>query len=111
MPWLAQPGDGRYYYRSVRAGDRVRKVYIGRGEEAERAAREDEERRQQKERSCRALQDEVQAARAAQEATESLQSAVEAWFRAVLIANGFHSHKGEWRRRRNVRHRCDRGRG
>jgi hypothetical protein len=40
MSWDSKDGSGPYFYRSVREGDRVQKLYAGKGEEAEKLARE-----------------------------------------------------------------------
>ena len=40
MSWLKRRGR-RYYYRSVRRGDRVANVYLGRGQAAQQAAQVD----------------------------------------------------------------------
>ena len=90
--------DGRtYYYRSVRDGDKVRKVYEGSGElarivhEREIMDRAAEEHRRKQEREA---QEELEAlsapARVVGEAAEVL-------VRAVLVAGGYRRHKGEWR--------------
>jgi hypothetical protein len=44
MGWETRAGK-RVYYRKVREGERVRSIYCGSGERAEKAAKEDEDRR------------------------------------------------------------------
>ena len=94
-----------YYYRSVRHGDTVRRVYVGSGElariahegdvaerEAERAAEEHARREAELERErLEALAAPV----------EELSEAADILACAHLIAAGCHRHKGEWRRARN----------
>jgi|SRR5215203_5797557 len=95
--------DGKlYYYRSVRDGERVRKVYMGSGELA-RIAHEREIMRRAAEEHQR------QEAERAREKLETLAApvlelseAAEILTRAHLIASGFRRHKGEWRRARNT---------
>src|SRR5690242_11326152 len=90
-----------YYYRSIRDGDRVRRVYLGRGPAAQLAALLDEERRSEhRERSLawRAEEARWEAAAARQRALDELGEMVA---RAALLAAGYHQHdRGAWRRRR-----------
>ena|SRR5215203_4088504 len=95
--------DGNlYYYRSVRRGDVVRKVYMGSGELARIANERDVMSRAAEE--CRRQEE-----RRAQERLEALSTpileigeAAEVLVRAYLIAGGFRRHKGEWRRARRA---------
>src|SRR4051812_48267505 len=57
MGW-EQRGDRRIYYRSERAGGRVRRVYVGSGPVAELAANLDELRRLERQARARAWRDE-----------------------------------------------------
>ena len=70
MAWEERRGS-RYYYRSVRVGERVRKEYVGAGEAAELAAPGAE-----------------------------LCEMVGVLARAELVVAGYHRHKGQWRFRR-----------
>lgn len=95
--------DGNlYYYRTVRRGDKVSKVYMGSGELARIVHERDllnramEESRRQEER--RGLEKLEALAAPVQEVDEV--AAVLA--RASLVAGGFHRHKGEWRMRRDA---------
>ena len=95
--------DGQsYYYRSVRDGETVRKVYVGAGElariayEQELMMRVAEEGRREHDR----LQQERLAALAAP--VDELGEAATVLVRAHLIAAGCHRRKGEWRRERSA---------
>lgn len=105
MAWDAKARGGSYFYASARDGDRVRKIYLGRGEKAHEAARQIEARRE--ERTARRLAFEVERDRLA--VADKLLTEMAIWAellaRATLVANGFHERKGQWRRRRNVRSR------
>ncbi|QDS98167.1 hypothetical protein [Adhaeretor mobilis] len=46
MAWENRGNNNRYYYRGRRVDGRTVKEYLGSGEAAERAAAEDEQRRQ-----------------------------------------------------------------
>ncbi len=101
MAW-EQRGDGRYYYRSVRDGEKVRKEYVGAGELAETSARTDEAiRRARAERRERGRA-QVDGARELVEMGGALDAAAEILARAEMVAAGLHRHKGEWRRRRDA---------
>ena len=96
MPWCRR-GNGRYFYQSVRVGRRVTRVYLGRGEEAERAAaaiarrRADRGARRAEEARCRAVL----------AILDDYCRLSEALMRTVLYGAGYHLHqRGEWRRRR-----------
>jgi hypothetical protein len=89
-----------YYYRKERAGDTVRSVYVGSGLSAQIAMRLDEiERIEQREK--------VEAARLEREANLKQDAEIDALgllvnevVKAALIAQGFHQHKRQWRRRK-----------
>lgn len=92
-------GGNRYYYRSRRVGGRVVKEYLGRGAAAEAVATHQEARRVEREK-----QQATQAAAEAPLVNASLAlirfgALAHDLFRAVLVANGYHLHQGEWRRR------------
>jgi len=89
-----------YYYRSRREAGRVVTDYLGCGvlgelaadlDEAERAKRREERRKCQQEIVCDSRLDTN--VRIATEATRTL-------IDAVLLCNGHHTHKGQWRRKR-----------
>ena len=92
-----------YYYRSIRDGEKVRKVYVGSGELARSAHEGDILRRtgQQAERERQKAELEHLEALAAP--VLELSEAAEILVRAHLIAAGCHRHKGEWRRARGER--------
>jgi crotonobetainyl-CoA:carnitine CoA-transferase CaiB-like acyl-CoA transferase len=91
-----------YYYRSVRQGETVRKVYMGSGElariahEREMMSLAAEEHQRQEELEEREKLEGLAAP------VLELSEAAEILTRAHLIASGFRRHKGEWRRARNT---------
>ena len=101
MAWETK-GRGRYYTRSLWRDGRVVREYLGSGPEAERAAAEDEARRSARraaldaEKAQAALRDEADAP------LTTLLEAADLLARAALVADGFHQHRGEWRRKTNV---------
>ena len=95
-------GDRRgYYYRSVRVGGEVRKVYLGRGDGALAAARQVEGRHEQRQALRRALLDEQAEVAQADDLLRQLHALLTLFVEAVLHDAGYHSHHGSWRRRRH----------
>jgi hypothetical protein len=97
---LEKRGGNLYYYRSIRRGDKVRRVYVGSGELATIAHERDlmeraveEGRRQEERRELEKLE------RLAAPVLE-IGEAAAVLTRAHLVAVGYRRHKGEWRMRR-----------
>lgn len=88
-----------YYYRSVRDGDRTRKIYLGKSAAAEEVAAAVTRRRDQRDAGTRALRKEaestVEADRSAAELREWTEVIASAW----LVLTGHHFHHGFWRYR------------
>jgi len=95
---LETRGNGRYYYRKVRDGDHVRSEYVGAGLLAEMLAEVDADDRHDAERQRQAWRAEVDAERRALAALAEVDAIARALTAAVLIANGFHTHRRQWRR-------------
>ncbi len=91
-----------YYYRSVREGERVRKVYLGAGEFARISAESDVLRRTGREGERQRGRETVARLEALAAPLVELDEAAEALIRAALVASGCHRHKGEWRRERTT---------
>jgi hypothetical protein len=100
---LERRGGRSYYYRSVRRGDKVSRVYMGSGELARIAHERDlmnraiEEGRQQEERR------ELEKLEALAAPVQEVDDKAEVLVRAVLVAAGYRRHKGEWRLSREQR--------
>ena len=98
MAWEERNGH-KYFYRKQREGNRVISEYIGDGVVAELYAQacQEKEKSIQRERERRR---EITATNAqVDDICKALNNAVRAW----LLALGYHQHKREWRKRRNVR--------
>lgn len=101
MGWEIR-GGRRYYYSKYRVGSRVVSRYLGAGPVARVRARFDEEERA-KERALRMAEREKRRRELEFDATlDALSEAAEASVECLLLASGFHYHKGEWRRSRHV---------
>jgi cobalamin biosynthesis Mg chelatase CobN len=91
-----------YWYQSVREGQHVRTVYIGKDEWGLVAAC-DNERQQERAQERAKLQ-----ALAAQEgsgdkAVDAIVAQLKALTDNALTASGYHKHSGTWRKKRKVR--------
>ena len=100
MGWETRERGGRYYYRSVRVGGKVRKEYLGVGEVAEALARSDETMRRVRELERGRWRAEVERLENLTDAARQLDDAAEVLARAHLVAAGYHEHRGQWRRMR-----------
>jgi hypothetical protein len=101
MAWEKRGGRS-YYYRSRRAGERVRKEYIGAGEFAEALAHSDETIRRVRKLERDRNREEVERLQALAAPLEELNEATNVLVRAYLVARGFHQRKGQWRRERGT---------
>ena len=94
MPWETRLRGYAYYTRTRRENGRRIREYIGIGQEARRAAEEDEARRRQ-------VEADRDAARALAEDVQTLSELAELLARAALLAAGYHRpNRGPWRKRR-----------
>ena len=100
MGWDHKGRGGPYYYRSVREGDRVRKVYVGKGEAAEEHARQVADRRQQRQADREVREAELAQVAEAEQCLHDLHVNAGQMLQAVMLSMGYHNHKGQWRRRR-----------
>ena len=97
MGWEERRGRP-YYYRSVREGKRVRKEYVGGGALGQLAAQLDELKRLQSKEEEASWREEWDRLQRSAEFLRELEEAAEILSQAQLLADGFHKHKGEWRR-------------
>jgi hypothetical protein len=99
MAWEKRGGK-LYYYRSVRRGDKVQKVYLGTGIFGELAARRDEEKRERQAAKRDYVHKELERLEALAAPVLELDEVADVLAWAHLVASGCHRHKGEWRRER-----------
>jgi hypothetical protein len=93
-------GGNLYYYRSVRDGEKVRKVYLGSGELARIAHEREIMNRAAREHERRESARELGRLEALAAPVLELSEAAEILLRAHLIDAGYHRRKGEYRRAR-----------
>lgn len=102
MAWETR-GIRRYLYKSVRTDGKVIRRYLGKGVEAEDLAEQIEQARAA--RTARREADLADRLRV----EETVAIAKQAWkitelvISASLLAYGYHTHKGDWRRRRHAK--------
>jgi hypothetical protein len=95
--------NGRlYYYRSIRDGEKVRKVYVGVGELARICSETDILRRASR-RSQRELERaELERLKGLGAPLEEFSDAADVLVIAHLVDRGYRKRKGEWRRARSA---------
>ena len=100
MSWETRNGRGRYYTRSRRVGGRIVREYIGCEPVAALVAQIDLQER----RIRMAEADQKRARKAEEVALDDLVDEVartaDLLARGVLLAAGYHDHRGEWRKAR-----------
>jgi hypothetical protein len=99
---LEKRGANLYYYRSVRDGEKVRKVYEGSGELARIAHEREIMSRAVREHERRAEREELDRLVALAAPVEELSEATEVLVQAHLVAAGYRRYQGKWRRARSA---------
>lgn len=100
MGWETR-GNGRYYYRKVRRGGRVVSEYVGAGYLAEALAGIDELGVLQRESDAAAWRATVEDEQRHADELAQVDALVKSAVAAVLIANGYHTHRRQWRKKRD----------
>jgi len=100
MGWERR-GGGMYYYRKRRQGDRVVSEYVGSGPLAALAAAFDQLRREEQSLQRERMQQEHEAIRALDGDVEDVCTVIRVLTYGALLAAGYHTHKGQWRKNRN----------
>jgi len=98
MAWEKRRGK-EYYYRKRRIGDRVVSEYVGTGPVAEAAFALDELKRQAREEERQLFRQERERQRAIDEAVDRACLLARRLIYAALLLNGYHMHRGQWRKR------------
>lgn len=101
MAWETRKGRGSYYTRSRRVGGRVVREYVGSDSFAEAMAEIDALDRERQNEEQAAMRAEQEAQRMIDLKIDEEGDFVRVLTQAVLLANGYHSHKGQWRKRRD----------
>jgi crotonobetainyl-CoA:carnitine CoA-transferase CaiB-like acyl-CoA transferase len=99
---LETRGGNLYYYRSVRDGEAVRKVYVGAGEIARISHESDRLRRTGQEAERERQQAALERLEALAAPVLELSEAAEVLAQAHLVAAGYRRYQGKWRRVRST---------
>lgn len=99
MGWEERRGR-KYFYRKRRNGGRVVSEYLGAGPDAEAVAALDELQRQAREEQRELFRREREQQRAIDESVDQACHLIRTLVDAVLLLNGYHTHKGQWRKKR-----------
>jgi hypothetical protein len=91
-----------YYYRSVRDGERVRKVYVGAGDIARICSETDTLRRTSRREQRERGKAELERLEGLVAPLEEVSDVAEVLVIAHLVDGGFRKRKGEWRRARRA---------
>jgi hypothetical protein len=102
MAWEKRERGGRYYYRSIRDGEKVRKEYIGTGEFAETLAHSDESIRLIRKLERDKGREELERLEALAAPALEIDKTTDILAHATLVVAGYHRRKGEWRRERTT---------
>jgi len=97
---LESRGSGQYYYRKRRVGSRVISEYLGTGYSAHLMQMLDAYERQEATEKRQAWQATVDADKALDAQLDEVTEAVNAVTSAVMLVNGYHQHRRQWRKRR-----------
>lgn len=99
MGW-EQRGNKSYYYRKRREGGRVRSEYVGRGAVAQISVEIIQDAQLNRKTEREALRCARQADAKIDRQLATAEAVISALTNAQLSADGYHKHKGQWRRKR-----------
>ncbi len=99
MGWETRGGKS-YYYHKERDGASVRSVYVGSNETAQLIAQLDKLQSDEQEGKRALTRIERERWQEQDAELDALSKIVDEVMKATLIAQGFHQHKRQWRRKR-----------
>jgi hypothetical protein len=100
---LEKRGNNLYYYRKRRIGSRVVSEYMGGGEWAHLVAHLDALEREKQDEDRYSLQRRRAEIMEGDKALAELERLIRTLVQGIMLAEGYHTHKGQWRRRRGSR--------
>jgi len=93
MAWERRKNNN-YYYRKVRKGNKVSSVYVGKDIPSYNLSGKAQEQKLQNQKQAAEIVNEV----AIDQALEENHTLITAIAEALLLLNGYHLHKGLWRK-------------
>lgn len=99
MGW-EQRGNGNYYYRKKRVGKRVVSEYVGGGYAAELISKIEGVDKDEKDWKRWQARKRKADDREVDMMLDELETTLEGLVTALLLTEGYHMHRGEWRRQR-----------
>lgn len=99
---LERRGNNYYYYEKERIGDKVRSVYSASGETALMFDWLKQDRKQEEEFEKQRNNSETSEETELEKMLDSLSEISKVFTDGLFLTNGFHQHKRQWRRKRNV---------
>lgn len=107
MSWEYR-GNNRYYYRRRKVGGQIVWEYLGNGLAAEMAAEMDDTDRQQRQTAAAEWQAMVDDERQTVDQLAKVEDLVQTLTAGVMLANGFHTHRRQWRKMSDYDRKSDR---
>jgi len=101
MAW-EQRGNKFYYYRKVRKGKRVVSEYVGAGDMAKLLYILDASDQEERENERQVWKEKHSEFQTTDVEIAQLNKILRNLVLATLLVSGYHPHKGQWRRNRNV---------
>lgn len=97
MSWETR-GNNRYYYRKTRKNGRVVSEYLGAGPFVEAIVALEQLDRERERMARQAERETLEADLELDRQVDRVTAAVRDVTRAALVASGYHTHKGQWRK-------------
>ena len=101
MGWERR-GNHWYYYKKIRDGDQVRSEYCFGGDnlqeinlKVQQIRQKEKEAKQQQRKEDRQELDQIE------QDFQEIETHIQNYLSGVLIAHGYHRHKGQWRKQRD----------
>ena len=97
MSW-EKKGKSKYYYQKYRVGDKVFSKYIGNDKAAEATAAIDEQQRKQRRLERMMIKEIFEKEKKYIDMAIDINRQNSNLIKALMLINGFHTHKGQWRK-------------
>jgi hypothetical protein len=101
MAWEKR-GNNRYYYRKQRSGRNVTSEYVGNGPLAQLISSLDQEEWEERSLVRTRWKKQKKEVLTMDADLATIHELTISLVRAALLTEGYHPHKGQWRRKRNV---------